>query len=87
MSNKINITKYAVLVVLVTIFMAGGGAAKRPVLYPNDRLKEVGLNIAQEDIDYCINQANEYVGRQRPAEKVAKQTAFGAAVGAVTGRA
>ena len=87
MSNKIKITKYAMLVTLVAIFMAGGCAIKRPVLYPNDHLKEVGLDIAQGDIDYCIKQAKEYVGKQRPAEKVAKQTAFDAAVGAATGAA
>ena len=72
---------------LIIILISAGCAAKRPVLYPNTHLNEVGQVAAQKDIDDCMKKANESVGKQNPGGKVAKQTVYDAAVGAATGAA
>jgi len=83
-----------VLVAAVILASTGACAAKRPVLYPNAHLGEVGSAAAQQDIDECLQQAA--AGYQSSSEgKIASSTAvgaatgaaMGAAVGAVTGRA
>ena len=87
MKTKKNTLKLSVLFALVTTLIAAGCAAKRPVLYPNAHLNEVGSITAQKDIDDCMNKAKESVGKQIPGEKIAKQTAYDAAIGAATGAA
>ncbi len=59
-------------------------AAKRPVLGPNARLEEVGMDAAQQDIDDCLRQANSGA-EARQAGKIAGSTALGAATGAAVG--
>jgi hypothetical protein len=70
---------------------------KRPVLYPNYHLQEVGDETAQTEIDECISLAKEYdecislakeYGTSSSSSgKVAKRTAGGGAVGAAGGAA
>jgi hypothetical protein len=60
---------------------------KRPVLYPNYHLQEVGNETAQTDIDECIRLAKEYGTSSSSSGKVAKSTAGGGAVGAAGGAA
>ncbi len=60
-------------------------AAKRPVLYPNDYLKEVGQSQAERDIDACIQMAKDYKAEGDKATEVAKDTGKAAVVGAATG--
>lgn len=63
-----------------------GCAAKRPVLYPNERLQQAGAEAAQADVDDCIALAErEGAEGSSPAAKTAGRTAGGAAVGAATG--
>ncbi|UCE85111.1 MAG: hypothetical protein JSU66_12240 [Deltaproteobacteria bacterium] len=62
-------------------------AAKRPVLYPNDVLVETGPELAELDIDACLELAAAYGHEAKPAEDVAKETAKGSAVGAAVGGA
>ena len=66
--------------------------ATRPVVYPNQKLRESGQVAVEADTDECLAEAREYLASGRvPA--VAKQTgesavvggAVGAAVGAVSG--
>jgi len=59
----------------------------RPVLYPNERLQEVGQDVAQRDIDDCLRQAAAAGLSSRPEGKVAGSTAVGAATGAAVGAA
>ncbi len=67
------------------------GCAKRPVLYPNDKLAQVGNAVAEQDIDDCMRRGKEYVGSgaadaaQTTAGHVGVGAAGGAAVGAVGG--
>ena len=60
---------------------------KRPVLYPNYHLQEVGDETAQTEIDECISLAKEYGTSSSSSGKVAKRTAGGGAVGAAGGAA
>ena len=60
---------------------------KRPVLYPNHHLQEVGDETAQTEIDECIRLAKEYGTSSDSSGKVARSTAGGGAVGAAGGAA
>jgi hypothetical protein len=66
-------------------------SAQRPVLYPNDRFKQVGSDTAQREIDDCIRRGEQYVesgGRAgEVAGKAAAGTGAGAAIGAAAGGA
>ena len=62
-------------------------AAKRPVLYPNARLQEVGAAAAQQDIDDCLQKAAAGGYTSDAGGKVAGSTAVGAATGAAVGAA
>jgi outer membrane lipoprotein SlyB len=84
------------LPLLVCIFFFNAScASKRPVLYPNERLREAGQAAVQQDIEECLQLAEDAGLEPNPAGKVAGQTAagavtgtaVGAAVGAVTGHA
>jgi outer membrane lipoprotein SlyB len=62
--------------------------ASKPVLYPNDKLKAVGKEQAQRDIEQCMNESEEYIesGKgKKIARSAGKGAIFGAAVGAVSG--
>lgn len=61
------------------------GCAKRPVLYPNDHFHEVGKEASQEDVQLCIELAEEADLETNQALEAGKKTAGGAAVGGVTG--
>jgi hypothetical protein len=60
---------------------------KRPVLYPNYQLQQVGDEAAQAEIDDCIRLAKDYGASSSSSGKVAKSTAGGGAVGAAGGAA
>ena len=62
-------------------------AAKRPVLYPNERLETVGPAVAQQDIDACLQQAAEAGYESHATGEVAGATGVGAAAGAAVGAA
>ncbi len=76
-----------IAVVLAAVFFLSACAVKRPVLYPNQQLKQVGSEAAQADIDECIRLASEHGANSKAGEKVAKRTVVGAAIGAATGAA
>lgn len=75
------------MIVLVIVVFSTGCASKRPVLYPNYRLQEVGQAGAEEDIDDCMQLAVEYGLKSEAGRKVVGQTAEGAATGAAVGAA
>jgi hypothetical protein len=60
---------------------------KRPVLYPNYHLQQVGEETARADIDECIQFAKEYGASSGSSGEVAKRTTEGGAVGAAGGAA
>ena len=78
-------TVIASFAVTILLFLAGCGARK-PALYPNDYLKQVGEERAKQDIQECDRQAAEYV-KSQPGLDTAKSTGVGAVAGAVVGGA
>ena len=68
---------------VLTIFIFTS-CASRPQLYPNQKLKTVGKEKAQEDTDKCIAEADEYL-KSSKGKNIAKGAGAGAAVGAAMG--
>ncbi len=76
------------LVAIVALLpLAVACAAKRPVLYPNETVNQVGWDAANRDIDECLKFAEAYGLEPNPAANTATSTAAGGAVGAATGGA
>jgi hypothetical protein len=72
---------------LICLLLLVACSQKRPVLYPNYQLQQVGDEAAQTEIDDCIRLAKEYGTSSSSSGKVAKSTAGGGAVGAAGGAA
>lgn len=72
------------IVVLLGVLGLTGCAANQPVLYPNSHLQSVGSARAEQDVEQCRDQADQYVNNF-PAREVARQTAWGAAGGTAIG--
>ena len=79
--------KTSKLIVLGCMVLLVACSQKRPVLYPNYHLQQVGDETAQTDIDECMRSAREYGTSSDSSGKVAKSTAGGGAVGAAGGAA
>jgi outer membrane lipoprotein SlyB len=70
---------------LLVFAFAGCATTQRPVLYPNAKLKRVGTEVAQRDIDGCMRLAEQYGVSPGRGEKVVRGGGGGAAVGGATG--
>lgn len=70
---------------LLVLALAGCATTQRPVLYPNAKLKRVGNEVAQWDVDDCMRMAEQYGVSAGSGEKVARGAGEGAAVGGATG--
>ncbi|WP_319542250.1 hypothetical protein [uncultured Pseudodesulfovibrio sp.] len=66
------------------LFVVGCGP-KRPILYPNDHLDSVGMQVAQADIDDCIMKAEAAGATARDSGETAKDVATSAGVAAAAG--
>lgn len=80
----------AIFASLPLLFLAllVGCSTQRPVLYPNERLQQVGREAANADVDHCIALAEqEGAEASSTGKKTAGRTIGGAAVGAATGAA
>ena len=82
----------SILVVLGLSFaIAACSAAKRPVLYPNEHLQQVGDAAVTHDTDECMRLAEQYTSgggqNSQVAKEVARDTAIGGATGAAVGAA
>jgi len=73
---------------LVLSLAFAAACTKRPVLYPNERLAQVGEATAKADIDHCVELA-EAGGAESSSSgsETAGRTVGGAALGAATGAA
>jgi hypothetical protein len=71
----------------ICLLLLVGCSQKRPVLYPNYHLQQVGDQTAQTEIDDCIRLAKDYGASSSSSGKVAKSAAGGGAVGAAGGAA
>jgi outer membrane lipoprotein SlyB len=80
-----NIMIFCCLTALLLLTSACG--PKRPVVYPDDKVQEVGEEKVRAEVEDCIRQAKEAgAGRSKTGE-VAKTTVGGAATGAAIGAA
>ena len=80
--RHVHVVRVAVTAALLVI---AGCATQRPVLYPNAKYNQVGLEIAQRDVDDCIRLAEQHGVSHSGGEKVARSGAEGAAVGGAAG--
>ena len=66
-------------------------SSQRPVLYPNDSLKRAGNAAADQDINDCMERAEQYVSTGASSGETMKDAAVsggaGAAIGAAAGAA
>jgi hypothetical protein len=60
------------ILLFICILFLSGYAQKRPALYPNAYLKQLGNERAQADIDRCMHLAAEYGTKSDSGKKVAK---------------
>ena len=71
---------------LLPALLALSACATRPIVYPNQKLREAGQVAVEADTDACIAEAREYLESGRVPE-LAKQTAEGGVVGGAVGGA
>jgi len=76
----------ALLVAGVLAVGAGCRSIPRPVLYENDKVKDVGWGQANADVDACMRAAKETVSSDR-GKKVVRSAVRAGAVGAASGAA
>ena len=67
------------------LVLAAGCSARRPVLYPNDKLGSAGPAGADQDIAECMQLADQYVKSGGRAREIGKDAAIGGGVGAAAG--
>ena len=79
------ISTIAVYLLILPSVLLGGCGASRPVLYPNIQFQSIGKEKAEQDIDDCIQMANEYKAGSDKAKEIAKDTTAAGVVGAATG--
>lgn len=75
------------LLVMMALLWVMGCAAKKPVLYPNDKFKAAGNQQAQTDISQCMEMAKTHGVKDTSEGRIVKDTAKSAAVGAAAGAA
>ena len=69
------------------VLTAAACGPRRPVVYPDEKVKEVGEEQVRADVEDCLRQAKEAgIGSSKTGE-VAKTTAVGAGTGAAIGAA
>ncbi len=78
-------TSLSIILILSFLILSGCGTSKSPVLYPNHHLNLVGREVAQADIDDCMQQAYASGADEGKGREVAKETATAGVVGAATG--
>jgi hypothetical protein len=72
---------------LIIMFLVAGCAAPKPILYPNDHLRQVGQEVADRDVNECREMANDAgaTASQGKSGQVAGSTAAGGAIGSASG--
>lgn len=78
-------TILSIILILSLLILSGCGTSKSPVLYPNHHLNTVGREVAQADIDDCMQRAYVSGADEGRGREVAKETATAGVVGAATG--
>jgi hypothetical protein len=71
------------LPILFLVLLAVIACSSRPKLYPNQKLKTVGKEVSQKDIDQCMSEGELYLETSE-AKRITKGAGRGAVVGAAT---
>ena len=71
----------------LNVVVMAGCASQRPVLYPNQHVRNVGSGTADRDIDECMRQAEAYVSSHGRVGTAVEGAATGAATSATIGAA
>lgn len=71
-------------ILLIVIVLLVAACASKPQLYPNQKLKTVGKEVAKKDIDQCIADADEYL-KSSKGKNITKGAGAGAAIGGAMG--
>jgi hypothetical protein len=71
-------------IALMLIILTFASCASRPKLYPNQKYKSVGKEVADKDIKACMVEADKYLETDE-AKRITKGAGKGAAVGAAMG--
>lgn len=69
---------------LLAFLLLFTACASKPVLYPNSKLKKVGKERSQKDIEVCTAEADEYLESGK-GKKIAKSAGAGAVIGGAMG--
>ncbi len=69
---------------LSIVLLAVTACASKPKLYPNEKLKSVGKEVSQKDIDQCMSEGDLYLETSE-AKRITKGAGRGAVVGAAMG--
>ncbi len=73
--------KILLFTLIIFIFVS---CASKPQLYPNNKLKSVGKDSAEKDVDQCMAGADDYL-KSSKGKNIAKGAGAGAAIGAAMG--
>ena len=74
--------------ILPIILLSFYSCSSRPILYPNQKLKRVGKEQSQKDIDVCLKEADDYLESPKGKailKSAGKGSIIGSAVGLVSG--
>ena len=71
----------------LNVVVIAGCASQRPVLYPNQHVRNVGSGTADRDIDECMRRAEAYVSSNGQVGSAVEGAATGAATSATIGAA
>lgn len=69
---------------LFFLLLVIASCASRPQLYPNDKYKAVGKEVAKADIDQCMADADKFLESSK-GKNIAKGAGAGVAIGGVIG--
>ena len=88
-ADNSRLRRYLLVVVLVaaTGIIACASSAKRPALYPNSHLNQVGDHVAQQDINACLELARSSAVNESKDGQVGRKAAGGAAIGGASSAA
>lgn len=69
---------------LILSLITLASCSSKPVLYPNQKLKTVGKEKSQQDIDACLAEADQFLESEK-GKKMVKSAGSGAFMGAAMG--
>jgi hypothetical protein len=60
-----------------TLVIVAGCANERPALHPSELVRRIGAPAAEQEIDSCMNRAEEYIGKAMRGEVIFEENVTG----------